>query len=212
MSLRDVARAVAVDFRNNSRPALVQFGTRFIAEHGEPPRVVFCPSAQPDRYGPPLQIQSPGPLPQSAAYVQSMGGANPRPIATRIVSTEIHIWGCAPSPLTPAVKQEDADQDGLDALINQTVLSLFKVAPGNNRSLTGSQKQGPSHVRRGLVYVLNAIVEVPIVDIEYTGKIDECDRTWTLVPVEQFNITVQQIDLDGVVDYTVSFLAGDPEV
>lgn len=209
--LLDVVKAVARSFEEYGCPAPVLHGNEHIAEHAEPPRVVFIPSKSPEKFLPPLAIQAPGPLPQTSAWVENKGGSNPRQIARRLVTAEIHIWGGAPRQPDPK-DQEDADQNALDALINQTVLSIHLVAPGNDRSIQGRQLPNPNHVKRGLVYILDAVFEMPVIQVMFPPAVlDECRRTYPMAHADG-EVTVEEIDGEGAVQESATFVPGDPEV
>lgn len=207
--LKDVVDAVRAYFVMNCCPAVVLLGNEHIAEHAVPPRVVFIASKRPDKFLPPLAIQAVGTMPQTVLSWQTAGNANPRAVRRRVITTEVHIWANAPDQLDPN-DQGDADQIALDALINQTVLALHKVGAGNDQFVDGTQVQNPNHVRLGLVYVLNVTIEVPVVDVLFPpGVIDECVRTWPVVPADA-GVTVEQVDADDNVIASVNFVAGAP--
>ena len=210
MSLLDVAAEIARNFRFYNCPAVVEFGWDYVAQMDEPPRVVITPSERSDAYKPPLQIQSVGGLPQTWDYQQNAGGSNPRPIMTRVVSATAHIWGGAPIQSDPG-QQDRADQQHLDALVNQTCLSIHRVAPGNDRVLSGKQIKAPSTTNRGLAYQLEFAVEVPIVEVDYCPPIDACSKTWIMANGVTATIIANLIEPDGTPFYTVRFDAGDPD-
>lgn len=164
--IEDVFDYVVQDFTDSGCPAVVQFGAEFVAEHNEPPRVVFVPGE--DTYGPPNYVQ--------AASTSPGGGQNPRPIATRYEGATLYIW--AGASLNPdGTQQLRDDYAALGALINQTVLSIHRANPGNYTIGRGRNINKPTAVRRGLVYELDITVQVPIVDIPYTAAGVTTDST-----------------------------------
>lgn len=187
----DVIDKVAADFAAESVPADVLLGKEFLAENVEPwprGRVVFIPTD--DSFTP-------------AKYVQLAAagdeGQNPRPIMTRVCGCDVHIWAAA-TILTGvnARHQLRADFAALNALINQTVLSIWRACQGpNNRITSGTNNNRVQHVHRGLVYVLQFTVEVPITDGPWPNPVGTPADTFT----EESNVvqatTVQQINPDG---------------
>jgi hypothetical protein len=185
--LADVYRAVAADFKASGCNAAVLFGLEFLSENSEPNRVVFAPTDD-GAYMAPLGTQGAGMPPANMA-----DGTNPFPIMRRPAGGEIHIWGAA-------ARQEDGtqqlarDYDVLNALINQTALSLYRTCGlGGVLKITGGKNTpGPAHVRRGFVYVMRIQVEIPIVDIDFPcGPIDGSQKTWDTQDDVSANITVE---------------------
>lgn len=89
--------------------------------------------------------------------------------------------------------QQRADYNQLHALINQFILSLHRVNPGNYRVHDGVTTETTRVDRFGYVYTLNFTVEVPIIDIAWP----------TETGVSQ-NSTVQLIRGDGSVIESVT--------
>lgn len=182
MGLYDVFLFVKQDFPTNACPATVLFGREHIAENADPTdgsnaiggRVVFVPSTDP-AYMAPLAIQGAGlPVPAMA------DGQNPRSFLRRQAGCEIHIWAAAQLQQDGA-QQLPADFFALDALINQTCLSLYRaMALGGQLEIRGgANKPTPAHMRRGLVYVMNIGVDVPLVDIDFPcSRITTDAFTW----------------------------------
>jgi hypothetical protein len=176
MSLLNVVNAVRDDFVKSNCPARVLFGKQWSAENDAPNRVVFFPSE--DTYQPDI-----------------FSGANPRPIYTRNVGGEAHLWAAAP-PQADANQQPDKDQDVLDALVNQTALSLYNVSKGPGVTIvSGSQVQGVLLVRLGLAYVLRFTVQIPVLDIQFPKLGITSDvRTWAEINGATAVTTVELID------------------
>lgn len=190
--IEDVADWVRYDFGVCKCPAPVFFGREYLDENAEPPRVVIIPSEKPDRYAPPISIQQSALLPVPQSIAQWQPGQNPRTIRTRVVFGEAHIWAAAPMQSDPN-EQRKADQQALDALINQTCASLHRSGPGNNQFSGGIQVSSPNLLRRGFLYVLEFTVEVPVLDLPAfpPGLISMDSKTWPERPVDQFETTVQ---------------------
>ena len=184
--LIDVYDFVVRDFRASGCGAKVWFGAEFLAQHDDANRVVFVPTTD-SRFEAPV----PSVHPQGSVA----NGQFARSILTRICGCEIHIWGGS-GRIDLGEGQLRADYSALNALINQTVLSLYRAAGlgGVGRFLGGSHKPGPITERRGFVYVLNYQLAIPIVDIDYPcGPIDECVKTWLTESGVAANITVNEL-------------------
>ena len=185
--LADVYRAVAADFRASGCPATVLFGLEFLAENAEPSRVVFVPTDDP-AYMAPLGIQGAGlPAPDMS------GGTNPFPVMRRAAGADVHIWGAAPRQ-EDGTQQLPRDYDALNALINQTALSLYRAQGlgGQLRIQGGRHTPTPAHMRRGFVYVMRIQVEIPILDIDFPcGAIDGSQKTWLTQDDVSANVTVE---------------------
>ena len=153
--LTDVFDAMVADFKARSCPATLHFGESNVANHREPPSVVIYPA--PDSYSPKGLIVQ-GPLP--------LRGANPRPLLTRLQGGTANIWGAAPNQRDPAA-QTRADFGVLDALINQTVAALHNAAGGIFQITGGDMLNDESVSGRGLVYEMQFVVAVPILDIPW---------------------------------------------
>jgi hypothetical protein len=176
VALQDVVRAVAADFAANGCPARVLFGKQYIAENDSPNRVVFVQTD--DTYQP-----------------NTFGGRNPREVYVRNVGGEAHIWAAAP-PQADASLQPFKDQEVLDALVNQVVLSLYNIDSGPGVTITnGSETQGVQLVRFGLAYVLRFTVQIPLLDIAFPDLgIDQDVKTWDEVSGVTADTTVALID------------------
>jgi hypothetical protein len=170
--LADVFRAVQRDFRESGCPARVLFGELHKAVNAEPNRVVFIPRKDPP-YGNVVATVTGG----------SATGANPRAYMSRHAGCDIWIWG-ASGRNDLGEDQLAADYDVLNALINQTALSLYRtMGLGHVLDITGGGHDvNALIVNRGLAYKMGIRVEIPIVDIDFPcgGAINECSKTWTL--------------------------------
>jgi hypothetical protein len=205
--LEDLADAVREDFSESGCPAAVYFGKEYISEHSEAMRVVFLGSAKPDRFDMPLATWAAGYLPQTIADWQQ--GANPKAFRRRLVTGEAHIWAAAPISNNPGTQRRQ-DQQALDMLLNQTALSIYRAAMGNVVFNSGRQEQATINVRRGFVYYLEFSLEVPLIDVPwyYPGYIDESSRTWASLPIDQFDVTVQeQEQVTGSIIGSAQFVA-----
>lgn len=156
MSLPDVIDAIATDFIASGVPCTIKYGPDHVAEHDMPNRIVIWPTS--DSYGPPLYVQ------QNAWPSGDMAnGQNPRPVATRNEGAKAVLWAAAAAQ-SDATLQQRADYDALHALINQFVLSLHRVNPGNYHLGGGKTIETTRVDRLGYVYELEFSVEVPIID------------------------------------------------
>lgn len=191
MGLYDVFLFVKQDFKTHGCPANVLFGAEHVAENADPTegssaiggRVVFVPSTDP-AYTAPLAIQGAGaPAPAMA------NGQNPRSFLRRQAGCELHLWAAAQLQ-EDGTQQLPADFFALDALINQTALSLYHSGGlgGQLAIVGGSNKPTPAHMRRGLVYLMNIRVDVPLVDVDFPcARITTDAFTW----LTQDDVTVQ---------------------
>ncbi len=194
MGLYDVFLFVRDDFKRHGCPAFVGFGKEFVAENQDPTagsnaiggRVVFVPSKD-AAYGGAIQVQSAG-IP-----VPAMGmGQNPRAFLTRHAGCDVHIWAAAQRQ-QDGTNQLPADYFALDALINQTALSLYQSQGlGGQLHIDGGKNlESPAHVRRGFVYVMNIRCEVPLVDIDFPcARITTEAFTWLVQDDVSANVTV----------------------
>ncbi len=108
---------------------------------------------------------------------------------TRSAGCDIHIWGAAAQAPGEQVR---ADYGVVDALINQTAMSLYRTAAGVMRIVGGKFIDAPDHARRGFVYVMRIAVEIPILDIDFPcGCIDTNVFTWLLQDDVRANITAE---------------------
>lgn len=198
--LTDVFAFVRDNFRSSGCPARVLFGERFKAENAEPNRVVFIPRVDAE-YGNIVQSVLGG----------SSTGANPRSYMQRQAGCDIWIWGAA-NANDLGENQLPADYDVLNALINQTALSLYRAC-GLGRVLTitgGRHDVNALTVNRGLAYTMSFRVQIPIVDIDFPcGCIDTDVFTWLLKPIDSVDVTVRAIAPGvptGAVMSTMNFL------
>lgn len=192
MPLLEVVNAIREDFEASGCPAKVFYDERQLAEHDAPNRVVFVPTS--DTYEAPLAIGGPGPHNPRAFFRVKQGFA-------------AHIWGAAPDQPNPApTAQRLADETWLWKLVNQTALSIYRVAPGNNQLLSGDYR-ARANQDRGLLYVLKGFIEVPVgLDIDYPKwGIDETAQTWTNVSGVSADVTVEELKPDRTVLGSVSF-------
>ncbi len=163
--LADVFEFVRADFKRSGCPARVLFGERFKAENAEPNRVVFIPR-QDAEYG--------------AAVVSAPNGTNVRAIMRRDAGCDIWIWGAA-NKNDLGENQLPADYAVLNALINQTALSLYRACGlGRVLTVTGGQHDVNALIaNRGFAYTMRIKVAIPIVDIDFPCDcIDTNVFTW----------------------------------
>ena len=169
MALYDIFDAIQADFTANSVPGTFFFGPDHIAEHADSPRIVMVPTS--DSYKAP-QYVSP-----SSNYDTMIEGLNPRTVLTRIEGGQVHIWASGATQVDPTAQQR-ADYVALHNLVNQFILSLHRVNPGNYEVTGGRTIETTRNVRRGYVYVLDFEVEVPIIDVPWPTESDvEQDTT-----------------------------------
>lgn len=179
--LNDVFEFVRADFKRSGCPARVLFGERFKAENAEPNRVVFIPRQDGEYVAP----------------VPSVHGAEykARSMMTRVAGCDVWIWGAA-NANNLGENQLPADYAVLNALINQTAMSLYRAC-GLGRVLTvvgGQHDVNALIVNRGLAYTMRIKVAIPIVDIDFPcGCIDQNVFTW-LTQDDVTAVTVNAID------------------
>lgn len=181
--LTDVFRLVRDDFRASGCPARVFFGEEHKAVNAEPNRVVFIPRT--DQYGNTV----------STVLAGSTTGANPRAYMERQAGCDIWIWG-ANNRSDLGENQLAADYDVLNALINQTALSLYRaMGLGGVLTFTGGKHDvNALVVNRGLAYNMSIRVAIPIVDIAFPcGAIDTSVFTWLLQGDVTADVTVRAI-------------------
>jgi hypothetical protein len=175
MALYDVVDLINTDFIASGVPCTIKFGPDHIAAHNDAPRIVVVPTN--DSY---IAAQYISP---SAVYNTMIDGLNPRTILTRVEGATATIW--AAGAAVAGTLQERADYVALHALINQFVLSLHRVNPGNYEVTGGKQINATRAVRRGFVYELEFTVQVPIIDIPWTTELDVVqDSTVELIDIE----------------------------
>ncbi len=200
--LTDVFRFVRDDFKASGCSARVLFGEKFKAEHAEPNRVVFIPRAD-----------SEFTAPISTVYPLAANGANPRSFMERQAGCDIWIWGAA-NANDLGENQLPADYDVLNALINQTALSLYRACGlgGTMKVLGGQHDVNALIVNRGLAYTMRVRVAIPIVDIDFPcGCIDENVFTWLTQDDVTAQLTLQAIAPGvptGAVMSTMQFQVG----
>lgn len=178
--LSDVFEFVRADFKRSGCPARVLFGERFKAENAEPNRVVFIPR-QDGEYG--------------TAVISAPLGTNTRAIMRRDAGCDIWIWG-ATNKNDLGENQLAADYAVLNALINQTALSLYRACGlGRVLTVTGGQHDvNALIVNRGFAYTMRIKVAIPIVDIDFPcGCIDQNVFTWLTQDDVTAQVTVNAI-------------------
>ena len=153
--LTDVFDRMVQDFKARSCPAEILWGEHHKTDHGNAPRVIVYPGT--DTYGARASSNQ-GPWP--------LRGANPRAVGTRYYGGVANIWGAGPEQRDPAA-QNRADFGVVDALINQTAMSLHVACTGMFTITGGEFVNDESQVRRGLVYEMTFDVQVPILDIPW---------------------------------------------
>lgn len=157
--MQDVVGALRQDFLDSGCTAPILFDKVFLDENASPPRVVIVPTT--DRYTSPQAING---------LIAPQVGLNPRPYWTRFASCEVHLW--AAGQALDGRDQLLANYEAIDRLLNQFVMSLTRVT----NAITfdgGSWADKTSHVKLGLIYILKATIEFPIIDVAYqpyTGK------------------------------------------
>jgi hypothetical protein len=156
LGLPNVIDAIVQDFAAEGVPAAVFYGPDHVAEHNSPPRIVVIPTS--DSYGAPNYIQ-----PNGFNGDVMADGQNPRPIATRMEGARAIIWAAGAKQSDPTLQQR-ADYNALHQLINQFVLSLHRVNPGNYSLGRGTTTETTRVDRLGYVYELEFTVNVPITD------------------------------------------------
>lgn len=162
MGLPDVVDAIIADFADSGVTCPILYGPDHIAEHDEPPRIVIVPTG--DTYGPPQYVQ------QNAFPLGDMAdGQNPRTIATRYEGARATIWAKGNGL---GASDQRSDYDALHDLINQFILSLHRVNPGNYTLSDGKTTEETRVVRLGYVYTLNFTVNVPIIDAPWPTETD----------------------------------------
>lgn len=205
--LFDVACAMQEFFRATGCPAQVLFGEEHVATHTEQLQVIWVP-VMADEFGPPVQTGS--------KFGASMyEGLNPRTIASRWASADLHVWGFAPVNKQHPERQLEQDYAVLDALVNHTALALHKLLtpPGVRMRRAGNLKSVIS-VRRGVTYVLPIQAQIPIVDCAFPcDKLGISARTWDEEPLQAVAATVEErTELpDGELIDSVSFTVSESE-
>lgn len=156
MGLPDVVDAINADFIASSVPCTIKYGPDHLAEHDMPYRIVIWPTS--DSYGPPNYVQQ-----NAWPSGDTADGQNPRPVATRNEGGKAVLWAAASAQVDPTTQQR-ADYDALHNLINQFVLSLHRVNPGNYKVNGGKTVETTRVDRLGYVYELEFSIECPIID------------------------------------------------
>jgi hypothetical protein len=113
----------------------------------------------------------------------------------RSAGCDIWIWGAAKKNEL-GEEQLAADYDVLNALINQTALSLYRACGlGRILTITGGRHDVTAlDVNRGLAYTMSIRVQIPIVDIDFPcGCIDTNVFTWLLQSDVNAAVTVRAI-------------------
>lgn len=151
--MQDVVGAIRQDFLASGCTAPVLFDKVFLPENASPPRVVIVPTT--DRYTSPQAING---------LIAQQVGLNPRPYWTRFASCDVHLW--AAGEAANGRDQLLANYEALDRLLNQFVMSVTRAT---NAVMFdgGSWLDKTSHVKLGLVYVLKATIEFPVIDVAY---------------------------------------------
>lgn len=139
MSLVSIAAAINDQITADMAPTpppKFDFGAETVFVQGAPPRIIYVPRTE--------RIVGPGQL-------GGDGIGNPRPLWTRAVEVEVHIWG--------------KDFTATEGLLNTFVRALHAVGWGDGvYKLTGGNWDlgGKSQTTLGIVYVLNMTWFVPI--------------------------------------------------
>lgn len=137
MSLVSIAAAINDQITADMAPTpppKFDFGAETVFVQGAPPRIIYVPRSE----------RITGPAGQGLD-----GTSDPRPLWTREVSVEVHIWG-----------KDFADAEGL---LNTLVRALHTIGWGSYRLDSGSwDLGGKSQTTLGIVYVLNMTWLIPI--------------------------------------------------
>ncbi len=185
--LFDVACAMQEFFRQTACPAAVLFGEEHVATHTEQLQVIWVP-VMADEFGPPTFTGGP---PIASTYE----GLNPRAIASRWASADLHIWGFAPVQKQAPDRQVEKDYAVLDALVNHTYLALHKlVSPPGMRLRRAGNLRSVLNVRRGFVYIMPIQIQIPFVDVSAfpCEKLGVSSTTWAEEPIDSVAVTVEE--------------------
>lgn len=173
MSMQDVVEGIRQDFIASGCIAPVFFGKQYLEDSASAPRIVIVPTT--DRYTPPTAIN---------ASIQPQVGLNPRPYWTRFAGCDVHIWAAA-EPQPDGKDQLLADYGAIDRLLNQFVMSLTRVTNAITID-AGDWASETVHVRSGLVCLVKATIEFPIVAVPFGGN-----QTYEEVSGVHADITVE---------------------
>jgi hypothetical protein len=182
--LENVYDAVVADFKRSSCPARNLFGFEFLNENAEPNRVVWVPSSD-GAFTPPVPSVTPLTRVENGQYPQS--------ILTRNAGCDLYIWGAA-TPTDGTGAQTRADYGVANALVNQTILSLYRAAGFGRvgQIIGGKWTTASAFQRRGFQYELRIQIAIPILDIDFPcGCIDTSVFTWLTQDDVSANVTVE---------------------
>lgn len=184
--LEDVFDHVVEDFKRSGCPARNLFGFEFLNENAEPNRVVWIPD-QDGAFAPPV--------PAVHSFTRAENGQYPQSILTRSAGCTLFIWGAsAPTAKQEVGAQTRADYAVANALVNQTILSLYRAAGFGRvgQILGGKWTPASAFQRRGFQYELRIQIAIPILDIDFPcGCIDLNVFTWLTQDDVQANVTVE---------------------
>jgi hypothetical protein len=124
----------------NAEVPTFHIGARHLTANESPPRIVYVPARETWR----------GPHAQGGD-----GKNNPRPLRTRHLTLQVHIWAAGPPP---AFDHETA----VETLLNHFVAAVHDIAWGVHDENGGTwMVEQESATRNGAVYVLDMTVQIP---------------------------------------------------
>lgn len=146
LALETIVAEVAAQFATNGVTAAVRLGKDFVAQRREGAEVVFVPTR--DTYAPPKRA-----------------GSNPRPLYTRKVGAQVHIWAAAPAQAN-ADLQAAANLATAAALVRGTVVALRRTCTDPTLELGGGEWLNESKtVTYGAEYVLEVALLEQVFDV-----------------------------------------------
>jgi hypothetical protein len=160
MTLDDLLEEIRDDFEAEEVPATIVEGKSFVAREPSEAeattgRIVVVPKGF--FYGPP------------EADVAEDAGGNPRPVAARRQTLEVHVWGYAGAQADPD-DQDTADNEFAFQLADQFWLSLYRSS-ANAKSAQGAPNDAPD-LRQTLTFgaelVFTVEVGLPVLDTPWT--------------------------------------------
>ncbi len=160
MNLADLLEEIQDDFDAESVPVTLIQGKSFVAREPSEAeagtgRIVVVPKGF--FYGPP------------EADVTEDAGGNPRPVAARRQTLEVHVWGYAGAQVDPD-DQDAADNDFAFSLADQFWLSLYRTS-ANAKSAQGAPNDSPD-LRQTLTFgaelVFTVEVGLPVLDTPWS--------------------------------------------
>ena len=181
MSVATILSRITDDFIESGVPATILLGRPHLAERpeilpfeGTFLRIVVVPTTF--AYGPPLEI-----------------GGNPRRVANRKQTLEIHLQARASTQMDP-LTQHSVDLELAEALADQFVLSFFRYAEGSFKGDSGKFNADPQTLSFGVSVQFDIDVDIPVVDAPWTS-IGDADPT---IQGAAVNAAGADVDLIGV--------------